>query len=214
VQTVTLLHAPLPADGAWHWQQPLLQGLPYAKRLELERREHADRRAALAGLALLILGSARTRPEGIAVRQLVFAPGRKPRCAGGPYFSISHTRGRVACAISETVDPGLDIESVLDAVSAEARDQARRWTATEAALKAAGLGLRDAAQVRLDAGLRYAEIASTRYLLQATQLGNGCVGHVAVAAELTGLDISAADLDGAATSIAVERSLGFALQGE
>jgi hypothetical protein len=34
------------------WQEPLLQALPYAHRLELERREPQARRASLAGLGL------------------------------------------------------------------------------------------------------------------------------------------------------------------
>jgi len=214
VKTVTLLHAPLSADGAWHWQQALLHALPYAKRLELERRGRAELRAALAGLALLILGAARSRAAGLAVRQLEFAPGAKPRSNGGPYFSISHTRGRVVCAISETVDPGLDVESVADAESADNVVKIRQWTATEAALKAAGLGLRSATEVRLDVARGCAEIGSTRYVLREAQLADGCICHVATPEVSPELEISAVDLDALETSLAVERSLGFATQPE
>src|SRR5512137_1414945 len=54
VQTITLLHAPLRADVAWAWQHALLRALPYAKRLELERRDDAALQGALGGLALWI----------------------------------------------------------------------------------------------------------------------------------------------------------------
>jgi phosphopantetheinyl transferase len=192
----------------------LLHALPYAKRLELERRDEAELRSALGGLALLILGAARMRAGGLAVRQIVFAPGGKPRCVGGPFFSISHGRGRVACAVSETVDSGIDIETFAAPASDEVREKARRWTATEAALKAAGLGLRNAAQVQLDAALRHAEIGSTRYGLLAPQLAKDCACHVATVRESPVLEIHAVDLDGPETSLAIERSLGFATQPE
>jgi hypothetical protein len=38
------------------WQPPLLRALPYAQRLELERREPEARRASLAGLGLRAAG--------------------------------------------------------------------------------------------------------------------------------------------------------------
>ena len=214
MQTVTLLHAPLSADDAWHWQEALLHALPYAKRLEFERREPAELRAALAGLALLVLGASRIRASGLALRQLVFAPGAKPRSDGGPHFSISHTRGRVVCAISETVDPGVDVESVAAAGSAAKVDTIRQWTATEAALKAAGLGLRATTQVRLDVARGYAEIGATRYFVREAQLDAACICHVATAEVPLQLEISAVELDALETSLAVERSLGFATQPE
>jgi phosphopantetheinyl transferase len=192
----------------------LLDALPYAKRLELEGRERAGLHAALAGLALLILGTARVRAGGLVLRQLVFPPGGKPRCEGGPWFSIAHTRARVVCAISEGVDPGVDIESVATTASVEERDTLRRWTATEAALKAAGLGMRNVAQVRLDATLGYAEVGSRRYLLRELQLAEGCICHIAAIDVLPALEIRAVNLDAPETSLAIERSLGFAAQAE
>jgi hypothetical protein len=190
----------------------LLHALPYAKRLELERREGAGLRESLAGLALLVLGAARIRAPGLAVGRLAFTPGAKPRCHGGPHFSISHTRARVVCAISETVDPGVDVESVARGMSTADRDRMRRWTATEAALKAAGLGLRDSAGVRLDPGLRYAEIGSTRYVLSEPRLAEDCICHVAMAVVPPELEIDAVDLDAPEASLAIERSLGVATQ--
>jgi phosphopantetheinyl transferase len=214
VQTLTLLHAPLPAVGSWPWQQALLQALPYAKRLELEGRESADREAALAGLALLLAGARRLRCSVVDVRRLVFAPGRKPRCVDGPWFSISHTRGHVACVLSESVDPGVDIERVAAGAPAAEVASLRRWTATEAALKAAGLGLRESGRVRLDPGLRHAAIEGQRYALHAPRVADGVVCHVA-AVELPASCASAAiDLGGREVSAAVEGSLGLPVQAD
>jgi len=39
------------------WQQSLLQALPYAQRLELERREPEARRASLVGLGFVLAGA-------------------------------------------------------------------------------------------------------------------------------------------------------------
>lgn len=214
MQTVTLLHASLPADGVWHWQATLLQALPYAKRLEFERRKPEDLRAALGGLALLVLGARRLRPSGIAVRQLEFAPDRKPRCAGGPYFSISHTLGRVACVVSAGIDPGVDIEHVPATTTATERARLLRWTATEAALKAAGLGLREAGGVQLDAALRHTQVGALRLVLQELRLAAGCIGHLAAADLPATLQVCAVNLDAAEVSAAVECSLGFPSQGD
>jgi phosphopantetheinyl transferase len=212
VKDVTLLHASLSADDAWPWQRALLDALPYAKRLELERREPAELRAALAGLALLIAGAERTRGIQLVPGKLLFAPGSKPRSGAGLFFSISHTRAHVACAISETVDPGIDIESAAGVATETERDALRRWTATEAALKAAGLGLRNSAGVRLHARLEYAEIASTRYALLEPQVADGYVCHVAAAGSPPALDVLAVGLDTPEVSAALERSLGFTAQ--
>jgi len=168
-------------------------------------------RAALAGLALLLLGAARIRVTGLAVRRLVFAPGAKPRCGGGPYFSISHSPGRVVCAISETVDPGVDVESVAAAESAAKLDKIRKWTATEAVLKAAGLGLRDAARVSLAANLGAGAVGEGRYFLHPLELP-GCVGHIAARVPLVPAPAVECDLAGAAVSAALERSLRLAPQ--
>jgi phosphopantetheinyl transferase len=188
--------------------------LPYAKRLELERRERVDREAALAGLALLLAGARRLRRSGIGVRQLVFAPGRKPRCVDGPYFSISHTTGRVACVLSDCVDPGVDIERVAaDAPAAEVA-RLRRWTATEAALKAAGLGLRESGQVRLDAELRHAVIGGQCYELQGPRIAGGFICHVAAVDLPASCASEAVDLGAREVSAAVEGSLGLPVQAD
>lgn len=214
MQTVTLLHAPLRAGSAWPWQQALLRALPYAKRLELERRDEAALHAALGGLALWILGSQRLRHAAAPVQQLVFEPGRKPRSPGGPFFSISHAEGRVACAVSVDVDPGVDIEFLPDSASAGQREKLRRWTATEAVLKTAGLGLRGVGQVVLGSDLSSAVIGARRYVLVEAPVAEDYVCHVAAADATPTLHISEVHLAEPATSRTLERSLGLAPHAE
>jgi hypothetical protein len=47
------------------WQEPLLQSLPYAHRLELERRQPEARRASLAGLGLVLMAAARLKAADV-----------------------------------------------------------------------------------------------------------------------------------------------------
>src|SRR5512137_2583585 len=105
---VTILHAPLPFDlpatrAAW-----LLARLPYARRLELESRDPAARSASLLGLELLLEGVQRLRGRVPELARLSFPQGGKPRLDGGPWFSTSHTASRVAVALSEGCDLGID----------------------------------------------------------------------------------------------------------
>ena len=84
-------------------------------------------------------------------------PGEKPRIPGGPFFSISHSRGVVACACSELSEVGLDVEAHRHVVPDDFRpwfspeelesvwnsenpgdELIRRWCAKEALFKAAG----------------------------------------------------------------------------
>lgn len=211
MENVTLLHAPLPADGTWRWQRALLDALPYGKRLELERRDEAGLRASLGGLALLVLGAAQTRPAGLSVSGLAFAPDQKPRCDGGPYFSISHAEGRVACAVSETLDVGVDIERLGSPGPASDLDKLRRWTATEAVLKAAGLGLKHVNEVVLDADLTGATTGRQRCALRQVPIGEGYVCHLA-SAGAPAVRLCGVRLDDLATSLAIERSLRLAAQ--
>ena len=72
-----ILHARLrPPLSCPSWQEPLLQALPYAQRLELERREPEARRASLAGLGLVLVGAARVTQKEFPPQ--AFAAGRRP----------------------------------------------------------------------------------------------------------------------------------------
>ena len=192
----------------------MLRALPYAKQLELEGRDEMGQRASLGGLALLVLGAGQVREAGLALQRLAFAPDRKPRCDGGPFFSISHADGHVACAVSETVDLGIDIERLAAQATPGDGDKLRRWTATEACLKAAGLGLRHADQVLVEADFAGARIGSRRYALQQVGIADGYVCHLATAAVTAAPRISAVSLNDPATSLEIERSLGLATQAQ
>jgi phosphopantetheinyl transferase len=180
---VTVLYAKL-ADG-----QPsprstaLLERLPYAWRLTLERRVPAAREASLAGLSLVLEGIARLRGERVSPSDLIFPVDGKPCLEGGPYFSVSHGRTHVAVALCEECEVGFDLEEV-DVTAADADESLGRlaqWTATEAVLKAAGRGLREAKSVKLDAGLTVGRIPPADFQLRFVRLAPHVVACLATA---------------------------------
>ena len=177
---VMVLHAALPREGGAARSAALLERLPYARRLELERRDPAGRCASLAALELALSGAARLLGRAIAPAQLRFPEGGKPYLEGGPSFSLSHTPTRVAVALCDDGDVGVDIEDALPTVAAgRSREELQRWTATEAALKAVGAGLRSAARVRLAADLASAEFEDMRIHVTPLDLGPGWVASLA-----------------------------------
>ena len=182
---VLLLHAALPGLEALPAAAELLARLPYARRLELERRGAAHRLAGLAGVALALEGASRLRGRPADIAQLRFPAGGKPRFEGGPWFSISHSTTRVAVAVCERGEVGLDIE---DAAGAGARE-IERWTAIEAVLKATGAGLRETGSVRLDDDLRSAFFADRRVHLLPLALSRSCVARLAAFDELTSIAV-------------------------
>jgi hypothetical protein len=209
-----ILHAPLRLPVSCpSWQEPLLQALPYAYRLELERREPETRRASLAGLGLVLMAVARLTRRELPPRTFTFPQEGKPRLVGGPFFSISHSLSRVACVVCADTDCGIDIEDLQEPVEAAAVAKLRRWTAIEAALKAAGLGLRAASEVALAGSIDQALIRSERYELQAVDVVPGVIGHVAAKTQLTTI-IEPLELDDSGMSALLERSLGLATQFE
>ena len=153
---VIVLHAVRPVEGDPAREQPLLERLPYAYRLALERRNPSDRAASLQGLAMLDEGLRRVRAASLEPSRLRFPQGGKPSLEGGPHFSIAHCARRVAVAVSEQCALGLDVEDV-DAHGLN-RIDLERWTAIEATLKAIGAGLRRAPEVRLSHDRTAAEI--------------------------------------------------------
>lgn len=190
-----------------------MQALPYAQRLELERREPEARRASLAGLGLVLVGAARLSQREFPPQAFTFPPAGKPRLAGGPHFSISHSKLAVSCIVCAATDCGIDIEDRLESADSATVAKLRRWTATEAALKAAGLGLRAAGEVVLADRLGHAVVRSQRYELQALEHVSDVIGHIAARQKLA-LIIEPVELDDARTSVLLERSLGLAAQFE
>jgi len=188
-----------------------LQALPYAQRLELERREPEARRASLAGLGLVLVGAARVTQKEFPPQAFTFPPAGKPRLAGGPYFSISHSSSAVTCIVCADTDCGIDIEDRPDPAESATVAKLQRWTAIEAALKAAGLGLRAAGEVALADRLEHAVVRSQRYELQALEHVSDVIGHVAARQKLTPI-IASLELDDAGTSALLERSFGLAAQ--
>jgi hypothetical protein len=155
----------------------LLERVPYAYRLELERRDSSARSASLQALRLLAEGVLRVRGTVLDVAKLRFPGGGKPSADGGPWFSISHSATRVAVAVSDRCDVGLDLEDVpahgVDPVTLE------RWTAIEATLKAVGAGLRQSREVSLSPDLATADIAGVRVYTRPLLLASGCVATLA-----------------------------------
>lgn len=205
-----ILYAPLvPPDPGLQWLGPLLRSLPYAHRLELERRDAAARRASLAALALALLGAERTGIQRTVPSDFVFPAGGKPRLRRGPEFSCAHSASTVACLVVPGIACGFDVEDLPALPGPESAATLWRWTATEAALKAAGHGLRRVHDVALSAALDAAEIDGRRFLLRRIDSLPGCVAHAALDAPAR-ISVEAVDLAGDGLSAALERALGLA----
>lgn len=176
---VIVLHATLPRDGGAQRVQRWLHELPYAYRLELERRDPARRLASVCGIELALDGAACVG-AAMDVSRLRFPQDGKPVFDDGPSFSVSHTPTRVAVALSTACDVGLDVEDAGNAARDEGlRERLRRWTATEAVLKALGVGVARAGDVRLAPRLDLAILDGQTVCLQAVNLGADVVAHVA-----------------------------------
>jgi phosphopantetheinyl transferase len=178
---VLVLHSKLPAGPCPAGLSLLLKRLPYAKRLELEAREPGARYTSLAGIALALRGMTVMLSGQVDPCRLSFPAGGKPCLPGGPGFSISHSGPHVGVALCSDCEPGFDLER-FDAGSGEpaaSRSRLARWTATEAVLKAAGLGLRDAPQVDLDASLRTGRVSGASFNLVPVEIANDVVAFLA-----------------------------------
>jgi len=103
-------------------------------------------------------------------REVRALPGGKPFLPGGPDFSVSHagawvaaaatTRGQIGLDIEIDAADGLSLRLVCDAaelaVVAE-QGATSMWVSKEAALKAWGLGVREAARVRVRSAAAHLE---------------------------------------------------------
>jgi hypothetical protein len=104
----------------------------------------------------------------------------------------------------------IDIEDRPDPAGSATVAKLQRWTATEAALKAAGLGLRASGEVALADRLGHAIVRSQCYELQSLDDMPGVIGHIAARKKLTPT-IAFLELD-ERTSALLERSFGLAAQ--
>jgi hypothetical protein len=188
---VIVLHARLPGHFDRQRADALLLRLPYARRLELERHEAGARVASLVGLELVLAGTRRLPVGPVPPSRWRFPMGEKPYFDGGPFFSISHTPTRVAVALSADGEVGIDLEDLCgDEAERDVRQrELRRWTATEATLKALAADLRAVAGVRLASDLRTAELAGRRVHLSALDLGADAVAQLATAEPVTAVTI-------------------------
>jgi phosphopantetheinyl transferase len=174
---VMVLHAELGGQASAAGERSLLQRLPYAYRLELERRDAPARSASLAALRLLAQGVQRLQGVPLDVSRLHVPEGGKAFLDDGPRFSISHSAQRAAVAISEHGDLGLDIED-LDTLGMD-RTRLERWTAIEATLKLVGAGLPRAREVQLSPDLGIAKLGDVVVHTRSLQLAPGCVARLA-----------------------------------
>jgi phosphopantetheinyl transferase len=189
--TVIVLHAALPGHFGAALDAVLLPQLAYARRLQLERCDVDARRASLAAIDLLLQGAVRLGTGPLDPGRISFPDGGKPVVAGGPRFSISHCATRVAVALSSCCELGLDVE---DDTGVQERggpkpSRLERWTATEAALKAVGAGLRSAGRVEMAPDLATARVGAVTVQLRSLSLGAGVVARLATAGPVSRLSI-------------------------
>lgn len=207
VKTAILLHARLRPDAEPPWANQLLEALPYGRRLRLEWRPAPSRWSSVAGLALALWGAARLRGSAPEPNTFLGGDDEKPRFREGPAFSVAHAGDHVACLVAEGVEVGLDFE--VRPEQDAPFERLRRWTATEAVLKAAGRGLRAFDEVRLEPDTHLARLDDARFLLEVAPLGPALVGHVASTLPLR-VTSECVDLYGPEASTFFERSLGLA----
>jgi phosphopantetheinyl transferase len=215
VENASLLHASLTPGLRPACAERLLACLPYAPRLRLERADSLVRASSLAGLALALIAAARAHGAVFAgVAALRLREGEKPRFEHGPYFSISHTRSRVACIACVSDEVGLDLETApTEPAFAPSYQKLQRWTAAEATIKAAGAGLRRIRDVRVDLASLASELDGRRYVLRELRLTPDTFGHVASVQPVC-LGIEGVSLDENGFSASLERVLGLSAQGQ
>lgn len=188
---VIVLQAELGGDREDAAGERLLQQLPYARRLELERRGLQSRRASLLGTGLVLEGLSRLCGRPVAAGELRFPQVGKPFCAGAGSFSVSHTERRVAVALCRDCEVGIDMEELSPGIDpgSGAYRKLERWTAVEAVLKAAGMGLRHAGRVVVDSAAARARLDDREFFLRRIDLVPGVVAHVATATHVESVQL-------------------------
>jgi phosphopantetheinyl transferase len=188
---VIVLHAELPGGACADSARALPQRLAYARRLDLERRDPQSRAASLAALELALAGLSRLTGREVDAGELHFPQDGKPRWQGAGFFSVSHTLRRVAVALSEHCEVGIDVEDLPAQLTTASPTYSKleRWTAIEAVLKAAGHGLRRLKDVALEPAAAQARFDGRIFFLRPVALGPGIVAHLATAAPVEQLEL-------------------------
>ena len=192
---LTLPEIELAPDRVAAW----LAELPAARQHALQ---HLDDRVAIArsvlGSRLLRVGLPRFGHAVSALQTLSYPASGKPQMDLPLDFSISHCQGLIVCALSDAGPVGVDVEP-LGPLSAEAftlylgaaerawagADPLRfytLWTQKEAVIKAAGLGLRELGEVRIEG--EQAFLDGGIWETQRLPLGEGYIAHLAGRAPL------------------------------
>ncbi|MFT5049286.1 MAG: phosphopantetheinyl transferase [Chlamydiales bacterium] len=188
---------PLPA----HW----LAALPATKRAELVRSQPARRRESATGLRLLAHGMHALGCTDFELSEVHFEDRTRPRTGRGIDFSISHSKGLVACALNthEGHPVGLDIERIrpIDASSLDgyllprgaervltATEIFDLWTRRESVVKAAsGAGLARIKEVEYDSDdAPIANFDGRRWHTQRVDLGRDFAAHVTTRIDVSG----------------------------
>jgi hypothetical protein len=137
IETQNLILYQTDLRGQWPQEaaQAFARRLPYARRLALRSWSSASR-ASIAGIALALRALTRLLGRSVEPREILFAPGEKPRLAARTAdFSISHAGPWAACVALGDGRVGFDVEVDRDRRIAE-------FVVREAVLKASGEGLR------------------------------------------------------------------------
>lgn len=106
----------------------------------------ATRARSMAGLWLLQQSLHELGWPAEHFQRLGRAAGGRPELADGPHFSITHSAGLVACALSQPLQIGLDAEQrragiaprLQRTIAADGQDFFAAWCAREATVKASG----------------------------------------------------------------------------
>lgn len=174
-----------------------LNALPMQRRASIASwPDRRDRQRSLIASRLLSLGLGQLGLDAslASLRQL---PRAKPTLDLPVDFSVSHCRGRIACAVSTAGPVGIDVEVIDTAITAGgfalyldraerdwAGDDARRfallWTRKEAVAKAAGrAGMADLPAVHLVPDAATAQLQGEDWSTCELRVGRRHVAHLA-----------------------------------
>jgi 4'-phosphopantetheinyl transferase len=174
-----------------------LRDLPAGRQAEMARwPDRSARHRSLLGTRLLREGLRRIGVRGASLASLRHAPAGRPTLDIPVDFSLSHSQGRVLCAISSSGPLGVDVEAIGSLVAADfpsylsaserswAGGDPRRfysiWTRKEAVVKAAGpRGLAQLRHVDTQGADHCATFAGTIWQTAAIPVGIGHVAHLA-----------------------------------